>query len=85
MIRRPPRSTQSRSSAGSGVYKGQTPGGGAGENEPRHALLGSELDLLDRVRHESRNRRKITLTMGDGKTTEEGQRRVAQATVALNG
>ena len=62
-----------------------TPGGGAGENEPRHALLGSELDLLDRVRHKSRNRRKVTLTMGDGKTTEEGQRRVAQATAALNG
>ena len=62
-----------------------TPGGGAGENEPRHALLGSELDLLGRVRHESRNRRKATLTMGDGKTTGEGQRRVAQATAALNG
>ena len=62
-----------------------TPGGGAGENEPRHALFGSELDLLDRVRHKSRNDRKVALAMGDGKTTEEGQRRVAQATAALNG
>jgi hypothetical protein len=61
-----------------------TPGDGAGENEPRHALLGSELDLLGRVGHESRNRRKVALTMGDGKTPEEGQRRVAQATAALN-
>ena len=61
-----------------------TPGGGAGENEPRHALLGSELDLLGRVGHESRDRKKVTLTMGDGKTTEEGQRRVAQAAAALN-
>ena len=62
-----------------------TPGGGAGENEPRHALFGSELDLLDRVRHKSRNDRKVALAMGDGKTTEEGQRRVAQAAAALNG
>ena len=61
-----------------------TPGGGAGENEPRHALLGSELDLLGRVGFESRNRRKATLSMGDGKTTEKGQRRVAQAAAALN-
>ena len=72
-MRTPGRSTQS------------TPGGGAGENEPRHALFGSELDLLDRVRHKSRNDRKVALAMGDGKTTEEGQRRVAQATAALNG
>ena len=53
-------------------------------NEPCHALLGSGLDLLDRVRHVSRNRRKATLTMGDGKTAEEGQRHAAQAAAALN-
>ena len=60
-----------------------TSGGEAGKNEPRHALDISYLDLLYRVRYESHIHRKTTLTMGNRKTAEEGQRREAQATAAL--